>query len=106
MKIYILKKSLSDLKNPIERIEYETEARTVEQFICEMVEKNYKRRPVKYTLSECKRLASDEFCDGGYYIVNQTKNHRYKDVAETVGFSAGNEVVLIKLKYVRGMLWL
>lgn len=106
MKIFILKKSISDLKNPIERVEYETEANTVEWFICEMVEKNYARRPVKDALAECKRLALDEFRDGGYYIVNQTKNHKYKDAAEPVGFAEGDEVVLIKLKYVRGMLWL
>ncbi len=106
MKIFILKKSISDLKNPIERVEYETVANTVERFICEMVEKNYARRPVKDALAECKRLALDEFRDGGYYIVNQTKNHKYKDAAEPVGFAEGDEVVLIKLKYVRGMLWL
>ncbi len=106
MKIFILKKSISDLKNPIERVEYETEANTVERFICEMVEKNYARRPVKDALAECKRLALDEFRDGGYYIVNQTKNHKYKDAAEPVGFAEGDEVVLIKLKYVRDMLWL
>ena len=71
-----------------------------------MVEKIYARRPVKDALAECKRLALDEFRDGGYYIVNQTKNHKYKDAAEPVGFAEGDEVVLIKLKYVRDMLWL
>lgn len=106
MKILLLKKSITDLKHPIERVEHETEADTVERFICEMVEKNYKRRPVADALSECKQLALDEFRDSGFYIVNQTKNRRYTDLTEPVDFSQDDEVVLIKLKHVRGMLWL
>ena len=105
MRIYILKKSITDLKNPITRVEYETTSDTVSLFISEMAAKNYKLRPVKDSLESCIRVALDEFRDGGYYIVNQTKNHKYELLDEPTSFSENDEVVLIKLKYVRGMIW-
>lgn len=105
MKIFILKKSLSDLKNPIARSEYQTSAATVGEFICEMVEKNYAKRPVKDSLAACKALARDEFSDGSFYVVNKTKDVKYESLSDETAFAEGDEVVLIKLKYVRGLIW-
>ncbi len=105
MDIFILKKSISDIKNPITKCEYQTHAETVGEFICEMVQKNYAARPVDLSLDECKRTALDEFCDGGFYMINQTKNIKYSDVEQETEMSDGDEIVLIKLKYVRGIIW-
>lgn len=105
MKIYICQKSISDLKNPIVKKEYETDAATVQAFIEEMVQKNYTKRPIADSLQECQSLAVSEFTDGSYYIVNTTKDRKYRSVDEETDFSEGDEVVLIKLKYVRGIIW-
>lgn len=105
MDIFILRKSISDLKNPIIRHAYVTHARTVGEFICEMVQKNYAARPVNMSLDECERTALDEFGDGSYYMINQTKNIKYSDVGQETEMSDGDEIVLIKLKYVRGIIW-
>lgn len=105
MRIYILKKSITDLKNPIVKIEYETHAETVEEFIREMVAKNYSEKRVKDTLDECCRFALDEFCDGSYYLVNKTRDVKYSELSESCSFESGDEVVLIKLKYLRGVIW-
>ena len=40
MKVYILKKSINDLKNPIIKKEFETNSKTVQDLIIEMVSKN------------------------------------------------------------------
>ena len=106
MKIFILKKSLSDLKNPVVKCEYDTAAHTVDEFICEMVEKNYRKKMPNMGLDECMRLAMDEFSDGSYYIVNTTKDIKYSVLEQATEFGEGNEVVLIKLKYVRGIIWI
>lgn len=106
MNIFILKKSLSDLKNPIVKTEYQTDAVTVGEFICEMVERNYARKPIDMLLGECKSLAVSEFEDGSYYIVNQTKNIKYALTEQALELSDGDELVLIKLKYLRGVIWL
>ncbi|MDE7164828.1 MAG: hypothetical protein K2O04_05355 [Clostridiales bacterium] len=106
MNIFILKKSLSDLKNPIVKCEYDTDAKTVGGFICEMVEKNYRKKKPNMTLEECKQLAMDEFSDGSYYIVNTTQDIKYSVLEQATEFCEGDEVVLIKLKYLRGIIWI
>lgn len=105
MKIHICRKSITDLKNPVIKNEYETNAVTVEDFICEMVEKNYRYKPVKDSLKECQSLAVSEFADGSYYIVNHTKHTRYASLGQKLETDENDEIVLIKLKYVRGMVW-
>lgn len=105
MKIFILKKSLSDLKNPVAVTEYETRAATVREFVSEMVTKNYDKKRVKDSLEECIRVAQDEFTDGGYYIINKTQDVKYLSLDDNCNFADGDEVVLIKLKYVRGIVW-
>lgn len=104
MKIYILKKSLSDLKNPIIKNEYETNAITVEEFISEMVTKNYNNK-VKDKIENCINLALTEFSDGSYYIVNQTKGIKYQSLKDNMKLDDNDEIILIKLKYVRGIVW-
>ena len=86
MNIYILRKSLSDLKNPVVKIEYETNAFTVKDFICEMVKKNY-NKSIKDSLDSCIDLALSEFIDGSYYIVNNTKNIKYLSLDDSLNLS-------------------
>ena len=105
MKIYILRKSLSSLKTPIEKREYETSALTVKDFICEMVERNYKARPIKDTLEECRQIAMDDFSDGCIFIVNSTQNVKYTDLDDKLNLYEDDEIMLVKLKYVRGIIW-
>lgn len=105
MKIYILRKSLSDIKTPVVRKEYETQANTVYEFISEMVTRNYNVRPVKETLSDCVQTASDDFSDGCIYIVNATQNIKYADLNEQLKINDGDEIMIVKLKYVRGIIW-
>ena len=104
MDIFILRKSITDLKNPIVKSEYVTHAETVGGFIREMVEKNYAVKPAG-TLDDCIQTALDEFSDGSYYIINNTKNIRYSAAEQATEMSDGDEIILIKLKYVRGIIW-
>lgn len=104
MKIYISRKSF-DIKAPIDRREYETAAVSVREFIAEMVEKNYRIKPVKDTLESCIVVAQTEFSDGAIYIVNTTADKRYNSLDEEMNLREGDEVMLIKLKYVRGIIW-
>lgn len=105
MKIYILRKSLSDIKTPIVRREYETEASTVREFIGEMVSRNYKARPINDTLENCVSAALYDFSDGCIYVVDTTQNVKYADLDENMNLRDGDEIMLIKLKYVRGIIW-
>ena len=105
MKIYILRKSLSDLKNPIIKNEYQTEAVKVRDFIEEMVRKNYKAIPIKDTLENCIQAALDDFYDGCCYIINVTQNIKYASLEDAMHFCDGDEIMLVKLKYVRGIIW-
>lgn len=105
MEILICRKSLSDLKHPIVKTAYTTSASTVGELICEMVTKNYARRPVQDSLASCLALAATEFEDRGYYIVNATKDIKYSSLSQDLQLSEGDELVLIKLKYVRGLVW-
>lgn len=105
MKIFILKKSISDLKNPVIRSEYTTFAQTVGEFIGEMVQKNYAIKPVDMPLDECITLALDEFTDGSYYIINVSRDTKYTSVDAPLDVRDGDEIMLIKLKYVRGVIW-
>lgn len=105
MNIFICRKSLSDLKNPVVRKEYFTSAATVEQLIREAVAKNYEKKPVKDSLADCQALAVSEFEDGGYYIVNATRNIRYSALSQNLQLCEGDELVFIKLKYLRGFVW-
>ena len=85
--------------------EYTTVAATVEELIREMVAKNYEKRPVKESLAACQALAEEQFEDGGYYIVNATLNMRYGDLRQALQLTEGDELVLIRLKYIRGCIW-
>ena len=105
MKIYILKKSITDLKNPILKKEYETNSNDIKEFISEMVTKNYKNYNTKDSLEECINHALNEFIDGSYYIVNKTKDIQYKNLDDNLLLNELDEIILIKLKYVRGIIW-
>ena len=104
MKIYILRKSLSDLKNPIIKKQYDTNSLNIKDFITEMVIKNYNKN-IKDSIDLCINLAIDEFIDGSYYIVNKTKNIKYENILDELKIDEYDEIILIKLKYVRGIIW-
>ena len=105
MKIFILQKSITNLKNPIKKSEYNTEAKTIKEFIVEMVSNNYQNYK-KGILSEHIDYALNEFMDGSYYIINQTRNIKYISLDDMMNISEGDEIMLIKLKYNRGFIWL
>lgn len=105
MKIYILRKSISDIKTPIVKREYETEAITVRDFITEMVTRNYATRSIKETLENCIGDACYDFEDGCIYIVNTTQDVKYFSLGEDMKLRDGDELMIIKLKYVRGIIW-
>lgn len=105
MKIYILHKSLSDIKKPIVRSVYYTTAITIREFIKEMVEKNYNLHPIKESLEACIQNALDDFTDGVCYIINTTQGLQYSELNEVLNFSEEDEIMLVKLKLVRGIIW-
>ena len=70
-----------------------------------MVERNYRLRPIDDTLDCCIQTALDDFQDGCIYIVNATKNARYTQLNDALGLCENDEIMLIKLKYVRGIIW-
>lgn len=130
MNIFIIQKSITDLKSPIKRVHFRTNAYSLREFITEMVVKNarkektdvdhidlfdaftkngsdtysYGRKKKKFSTDEMITFALDAFCDKIYMVKNMTKDVTYADVDQAVGFSENDEVVLIKLKYIRGVI--
>ncbi len=128
MKIFILQKSIADIKSPTVRKPYETNAATVGGFILEMVDKNsasktekvdkielfdaleksradryaYGGKKAKFSSEEMREFALQAFADKIYIIKNVTKNLNYESVSDPTRFSENDEIALIKLKYVRG----
>jgi hypothetical protein len=70
-----------------------------------MVERNYNSRPIEDKLEDCIQVALDDFTDGCFYIVNATQNIKYITLDEKLNLSNGDEIMLVKLKYVRGFIW-
>ncbi len=70
-----------------------------------MVERNYNSRPIEDKLEDCIQVALDDFTDGCFYIVNATQNIKYIALDEKLNLSNGDEIMLVKLKYVRGFIW-
>lgn len=106
MKIYIVKKSAGDIKGLTAKCEYDTSAATVGEFITEMIEKNYAVKPIDDSVENCVRAAKDDFSDGGYYIVKVKTGEKYTSLDESLELEEGDELALIKLKMLRGIvLW-
>ena len=131
MNIFILQKSITDLKAPVSRKPYETNAVTLGDFICEMVEKNatakpaavnrielfdalvsagadriaYDRKKRKFSVKEMCDFALQAFEDRIYIVKNVTKNVQYEAISQNMELSENDEIALIKLKYVRGVIW-
>ena len=70
-----------------------------------MVERNYNTRPIEDNLEDCIQVALDDFTDGCFYIVNATQNIKYIALDEKLNLSEDDEIMLVKLKYVRGFIW-
>ncbi len=128
MKIFILQKSIGDIKSPTVRKPYETGAATVGEFICEMVDRNaaaksesadkielfdaleqsradryvYEGKKAKFSPADMREFALQAFADKIYIIKNVTKDVNYGSVSDFTRFSENDEIALIKLKYVRG----
>ncbi len=130
MNIFILQKSISDIKSPTVRKPYETSAATLGEFICEMVDRNatakaksqdkielfdaleksradryvYEGKKAKFSAAEMREFALQAFADKIYIIKNVTKNITYETVSDLTRFSENDEIALIKLKYMRGVI--
>ena len=131
MDIFILqKKSLTDLKSPIQRNAYCTAAVTLGELIDEMVARNaqkkpsapdylsifdglteagetryaYESRKAKYTVSEMQEFARQAFDDKIYLVKNVTSGVQYASLDEPLNLNSGDEIAFIKLKYVRGFI--
>jgi len=128
MKIFILQKSIADIKSPTVRKPYETSAETVGGFISEMVDRNssaktgkvdkielfdaleknradryaYEGKKAKFSPEEMREFAIQAFADKIYIIKNVTKDINYESITDPTRFSENDEIALIKLKYVRG----
>ena len=129
MNIYIMQKSITDIKKPVLKKEYETFAITVEDFISEMVIRNFKRKKesidyiaifdelislnserfayekkyiTNFSLDDMIEFALTAFKDKIYLIKNVTKNIQYDNLTDDMNLSQNDEIVLIKLKYMRG----
>ena len=129
MDIFILqKKSLTDLKDPLRRNAYTTIAQTLGELIDEMVVKNaakkpdapdylavfdslvesaetrfaYEKRKAKYSVKDMQAFARQAFDDKIYIVKNVTKGVQYSALDEPLELTDGDEIAIIKLKYVRG----
>lgn len=128
MNIFILQKSIADIKSPTVRKSYDTSATTVGDFICEMVDRNataktksadkielfdaleksradryiYEGKKAKFSPADMREFALGAFADKIYIVKNVTKNINYESVSDLTRFSENDEIALIKLKYVRG----
>lgn len=131
MQVYILQKSITDVKSQMTRKPFVTQATTLGQFICEMVEKNATAKDVPanrielfdalvasgndrisygtekktFSAEEMKEFALQAFADKVYLVKNVTKDILYEGVAQDMQLSEGDEIALIKLKYIRGAIW-
>ncbi|MCM1295999.1 MAG: hypothetical protein NC311_10700 [Muribaculaceae bacterium] len=130
MNIFILQKSITDLKAPVIKKPFDTRAATLGEFICEMVDKNasakpdavdkielfdaladsadritYERKKRKFSVREMRDFALSAFGDKIYMVKNVTKDVLYETTAQSTEFSENDEIALIKLKYVRGVIW-
>lgn len=103
MKIFILKKSVGALRD-VGKTECETSASTVREFITERITANYDCA-VGMSLDECIENALFGFENSAFYIVNTTQDVRYRALDEALCLSGGDEIALIKLKYVRGVVF-
>ncbi len=128
MNIFILQKSIADIKSPTLKKPYETHAETVGEFVCEMVDKNaaaktkpvdkielfdaleksradryaYDARKSKFSPADMREFALQAFADKIYLIKNVTKDITYGSVSDLTRFSENDEIALVKLKYMRG----
>lgn len=131
MNIFILQKSIADLKAPIIRKPYDTNAETLGDFICEMVERNATAKPAdvdrielfdaltangadriaydgkraKFSVADMRDFALRAFEDKIYLVKNVTKDITYEAIAQDMRLSENDEIALIKLKYMRGVIW-
>ncbi len=103
MIVKLLKKSLTAIKNT-ESVECETDAATVGEFIEERVRINYDKS-VGISLNECIENALFGFENSAFYIVNTTKDIKYAALDEELRLDDGDELAIIKLKYIRGVVW-
>ncbi len=103
MIVRLLKKSLTAIKNT-ESVECETHAATVREFIEERVRLNYDRS-VGISLDACIDNALFGFENSAFYIVNTTKDIKYAALDEALRLNDGDELAIVKLKYVRGVVW-
>lgn len=129
-KIFLLQKSITDIKSPVRKIPYETNAVTLRDLLYEMVEKNakgerevtdlialfdklterggerfvYENQKAKFSVPQMKEFVCTAFEDKVFLVKNVTKQILYESLCRNLDVSENDEIVLIKLKYMRGMI--
>ena len=128
MTIFILQKSITDLKAPVRRCAFHTEAETLQAFLGEMIEKNartkktnaeyirlfdefsenkaerfvYERKREKFSVPAMQEFAYTAFADKLFLVKNVTQNVLYEDLGQRLNLHEGDEIALIRLKFIRG----
>ena len=131
MRVFIVKKNIMNLKSSTLKKEYFTEASTVKEFLIEMIKKNYsnnknedalselynefknecgkitysENKSKEYNLDELIEIAINSFNDGMIVFKNITKDIVYKSIDQELNFNRDDEIVLVRMKMVRGIVW-
>ena len=131
MRVFIVKKNIMNLKSSTLKKEYFTEASTVKEFLIEMIKKNYsnnknedalselynefknecgtitysENKSKEYNLDELIEVAINSFNDGMIVFKNITKDIVYKSIDQELNFNRDDEIVLVRMKMVRGIVW-
>ena len=129
-KIFLLQKSITDLRSPLRKIPYETSAVTLRELLYEMVEKNergenvetdllalfdklnergngrfvYENKKAKFSLPQMQEFVCTAFEDNVFLVKNVTKQIQYESLSQNLEVSENDEIALVKLKYIRGMI--
>ncbi len=130
MEVYILQKSVSDPRSPVRRVPYRTQAVTLRDLLCEMVQKNagaetagpdplkrldewlrgggerltFGRERVKFSPEEMREFVCAAFEDKVFLVRNVTRGRQYEALSERLELGEHDELVFVKLKYLRGMI--
>lgn len=131
MRVFIVKKNIMNLKSSTLKKEYFTEASTVKEFLIEMIKMNYsdnrnedalselynefknecgkitysRNKSKEYNLDELIEVAINSFNDGMIVFKNITKDIVYKSIDQELNFNEDDEIVLVRMKMVRGIVW-
>ena len=121
-KIFLLQKSITDLRSPLRKIPYETSAVTLRELLYEMVEKNergenvetdllelfdklnergngrfvYENKKAKFPLPQMQEFVCTAFEDNVFLVKNVTKQIQYESLSQNLEVSENDEIALVK----------